>query len=86
VYIDDLLLLSATHEEHLEQLDALLSRLMQHGIKINLLKCEFGSKEVAYLGSQLTEFSILLEPTNFRPSGNLPCQPKSKKSDSFGAL
>jgi hypothetical protein len=41
IYIDYLLLHSATHEEHLEQLDALLSLLRQHGIKINLPKCKF---------------------------------------------
>jgi hypothetical protein len=39
VYIDDLLVHSATHEQ-----------LVQHNIKINLQKCVFGSKEVSYLG------------------------------------
>ena len=36
VYIDDLLAQSCTHEEHLQQIDALLHRLIGHGIKINL--------------------------------------------------
>ncbi len=55
VYIGDLLLHSDTQEEALKQLDALLSQLRQQGIKINLPKCEFSSKEVAYLGFRLTE-------------------------------
>ncbi len=47
VYIDDLLVHSATHAEHIAALDQVLQRLVQHNIKINLQKCFFGSKEVS---------------------------------------
>ncbi len=59
VYIDDLLIHSATHQEHITALDKVLQRLVQHNIKINLQKCFFGSKEVSYLGFRLTEQGIL---------------------------
>ena len=58
VYIDDLLLHSADYEAHLRQLDQLLRRLTEHNVKINLQKCEFGSKNVAYLGFRLTEQGV----------------------------
>ena len=58
VYIDDLLIHSASHEDHLRQLDQVLERLVQHNVKINLAKCEFGSKNVAYLGFRLTEEGV----------------------------
>ena len=58
VYIDDLLVHSCTHEDHLAQLNQLLQRLAAHGIKINLKKCVFGSKNVSYLGFRLTEEGI----------------------------
>ena len=58
VYIDHLLVHSSTHEEHLELLDQLLKRLVQHNVKINLSKCHFGSKNVAYLGFRLTEEGV----------------------------
>ena len=58
VYIDDLLAHASSHEEHLAQLDQLLQRLISHGIKINLQKCVFGSKDVSYLGFRLTEEGI----------------------------
>ena len=58
VYIDDLLLHSTTHEQHLRQLDELLGRLALHRVKINLPKCDFGSKDVAYLGFRLTEEGV----------------------------
>ncbi len=43
VYIADLLQHLTTHEEHLKHLEALLTQLRQHGIKIDLPKREFGS-------------------------------------------
>ncbi len=58
VYIDDLLLHSNHHPEHLKLLDTVLHRLTQHGIKMNLQKCVFGSPEVTYLGFQLTPEGI----------------------------
>jgi hypothetical protein len=58
VYIDDLLVHSASHKEHLATLGKVLQRLVQHNIKINLQKCIFGSKEVSYLGFRLTEEGI----------------------------
>jgi hypothetical protein len=36
VYIDDILVHSSTHEEHISALDKVLQRLVQHNIKINL--------------------------------------------------
>jgi len=59
VYIDNLHLHSENHNEHLGQLDSLLTCLQQHWININLPKCEFSSKEVAYMGFCLTKSGIL---------------------------
>ena len=50
VYIDDLLVHSATHQAHIKLLDELLAHLVTHNVKINLQKCFFGSQNVAYLG------------------------------------
>jgi hypothetical protein len=55
LYIDDLIVHSASHEEHLATLGKNLQRLVQHNIKINLQKCIFESKEVSYLVFCLTE-------------------------------
>jgi hypothetical protein len=58
VYIDDLLVHSSSHEDHLLRLEEVFKRLRAHGLKINLHKCVFGSKDVAYLGFHLTEAGI----------------------------
>jgi hypothetical protein len=58
VYINNLLLHSSQHPDHIRQLDVLLARLISHGIKINLEKCVFGSTNVSYLSFRLTESGI----------------------------
>ncbi len=57
---------------HLEQLDTLLHRIMQHGIKTHLPKCKFGYQEVAYLGFHLTEAGILLRADKLRAVHDMP--------------
>jgi hypothetical protein len=58
VYIDDLLVHTTTHEEHLKILENVLERLHSHNQKINLDKCFFGNKEVSFLGFTLTPGGI----------------------------
>lgn len=58
VYIDDLLVHSSTHEDHLNELDKVLTRLENHNLKINLEKCIFGNTSVNYLGFVLTPKGI----------------------------
>ncbi len=42
VYIDDLIIHSKTHEEHLQSLDAVFMRLVAHDLGVNLKKCVLG--------------------------------------------
>ena len=57
-YIDDLLVHTKNHEQHLEILEELFIRLRKHGLKINLPKSFFGATEVSYLGFKLTPEGI----------------------------
>ncbi len=85
VSIDDLLLHSTNHEEHLGQLKVLLAWLWQHSIKIYLPKCELASKEVAYLGFSLTKSGILPRADKLQEFEKLPLPQLFNKSDSFWA-
>jgi hypothetical protein len=58
VYIDDLLVHTQMHEDHLKILGQVLERLRSHNLKINLDKCFFSNKEVSYLGFTLTPEGI----------------------------
>ena len=50
VYLDDILIASATPEDHSRHLLELFQLLSSHGISINRKKCVFGQEEVKYLG------------------------------------
>ena len=58
VYIDDVIIHTATHQHHLQVLDQVLAKLKQHQLKINLVKSFFGNTEGAYLGFVLTPKGI----------------------------
>ena len=49
-YIDDILVTGPTVEAHLDNLETVLSRLQNHGVKVKRSKCLFMAKEVPYLG------------------------------------
>ena len=55
-YLDDLLVVSETWEEHLKKLHALFSRLSDAGLTINLKKCAFGCATVT-LGHEVGQGS-----------------------------
>lgn len=50
VYFDDILVTGANDEEHLKDLNVVLSRLEKAGLKLRLDMCKFSQPEVEYLG------------------------------------
>ena len=50
IYIDDILILGRTFEEHLKLVARVLAVLKNHGLKIKLSKCSWFQTEVKYLG------------------------------------
>ena len=53
VYIDDILISSATEEEHLKALEEVLRRLAQVGLRVKKPKCKFMVPSVEYLGNRI---------------------------------
>lgn len=51
VYLDDVLIMAPTQEEHDTRLLAVLTRLQEWGFRLRLEKCEFNAPMVKYLGS-----------------------------------
>ena len=50
VFFDDILIYNKTWEEHLKHLDEVLRILEEHMLYTKMSKCEFGMKEMLYLG------------------------------------
>ena len=55
VYLDDILVASASVQEHLSHLRALFTRLNEHGLIINPAKCQFGVSDIDFLGHRVTK-------------------------------
>ena len=54
VYIDDSVIFSSTWQEHVRHLKLVISRLLEVGLKLRLIKCHFFRQEVNFLGHVLT--------------------------------
>ena len=53
VYLDDILVTGVDEEAHLRNLEEVLSRLQEAGLRLRKEKCSFQSKEVVYLGHKI---------------------------------
>lgn len=54
-YIDDICIASSNDEEHNEHLRAVFTRLRDYGLQINLAKCQFGQRQIKFLGHLVSE-------------------------------
>ena len=62
VYVDDVLIMSKSPEEHMLHLREVLSRLAKHGIVLNGEKCVLGVPEVQFLGHMVSARGIIPLP------------------------
>ena len=58
VYIDDILVFSKTLEEHLQHLEIVLKRVIEVGLKLKPVKCQFFRQEVEYLSHMITPLGL----------------------------
>lgn len=53
VYLDDILIFSNNFSDHVKHLERVFARLKEAGLKLKLAKCQFGMKELTFLGIKL---------------------------------
>ena len=58
VYIDDILITSENEEEHLKNLDKVLTRLESEDLHLKLEKCAFMLPNIKYLGHTISADSL----------------------------
>lgn len=61
-YLDDIIILAQTKEEHALNLDAVLTRLHEHQFFCNFDKCQFAMTEIKYLGHVVTADTVRPDP------------------------
>jgi hypothetical protein len=62
VYLDDVLIMTETIEEHCEIMEEVLTRLQQNKLIIRFDKCKFGMKELKFLGFIISGDSVHTDP------------------------
>ncbi|KAI7959012.1 hypothetical protein MJO28_002803 [Puccinia striiformis f. sp. tritici] len=58
IYIDDIIIMSSTWEEHLVRIDRILQIVISMNMKISLKKCNFGFQEIKALGHIVSGITI----------------------------
>jgi hypothetical protein len=62
VFIDGVLIYSATWEEHLQHIDAVFQARQQHQLLVKLSKYSFARKELSYLGHVISSAGVSTDP------------------------
>jgi len=68
VYLDDILVNSATWEEHISRLMQVLEILKKYQLLANLKKCEFAQQSLVYLEYVIGGGEVKIDPAKWRPS------------------
>ncbi|RJG15673.1 RNA-directed DNA polymerase [Alcanivorax profundi] len=79
VYLDDILVASASADDHLIHLRQLFGRLSEHGLIINPAKCEFGRSSITFLGHHVTPQGAVPLPAKVDAVASFP-RPRTVKS------
>jgi hypothetical protein len=83
VYIDDILIYSATNEQHLADLEAVLDRIIDANLLIKPSKCKFASDSVDFLGHTITKDGVKISPKKVDALLRIPPPLTGKKRYSF---
>lgn len=78
VFIDDVVVWGRSKEEHDERLRRVLDQAQRSGLKLNKNKCQFGVREITYLGERLSEEGIQPDKEKIRAIDEMP-EPRDKK-------
>ena len=73
IYLDDIIIISKTFEEHIEKLEAVVFRRLQdHGLKLKPSKCELFRNQVVYLGHVVSSEGIHTDPSKIEAVKSWP--------------
>ena len=83
VYLDDLIIFSATREEHQAHIETVFKLLDKVNLRISLKKCQFFEKEVRFLGFLVSGEGIRPDPRKTDAIKNWPRPTTEKELQQF---
>lgn len=78
VYMDDIIIFSTSLQEHLINLSKIMETLRKYNLKVQIDKCDFLQKEVAFLGHVITPEGVRPNPDKIKVIQEWPL-PKNEK-------
>ena len=61
-YIDDIIVIGRTIDEHLQNLEFIFRRLRENNLKVKISKCHFLQSSVKFLGHVISEKGLHTDP------------------------
>ena len=86
IYLDDVLVVGRTFEEHLSNLREVLTRLREAGLKLKPGKCHLAKFQVTYLGYVVSRQGITADPAKVAAVREFPTPKSVKELRSFLGL
>jgi len=86
VFLDDILIYSATLEDHLSHIEVVLQLLAQDGWKVKPSKCSFAQRSIAFLGHVISEAGVATDPSKISAIQSWPTPTSVKDLRSFLGL
>jgi len=83
VYLDDIVIVTPTFEEHMIWLRKVLDRITSAGLTVNPDKCEFCRSQVRYLGFIVQREGLTVDPEKTRPILEYPAPRNIKQLRRF---
>jgi hypothetical protein len=80
-YLDDVIVFSATFEDHVEHLRKVFKRLREHGVKLKPKKFKLFEREVVFLGRIVSERGYRMDPAGVEVIHNLKSSPPKNVGD-----
>ena len=85
-FLDDVLIMGKSFDDHLENLDAALKRFRKFGLKLKPKKCIFFQKEVEFLGRLISNDKLSVTDADIQSVALWPVPACSKDVERFMGL
>ncbi|CAO2169428.1 unnamed protein product [Urochloa humidicola] len=86
VFFDDILIYSASYEDHLLHIKLVFELLLKDHWKIKLSKCAFAQRQINYLGHTISEKGVGTDPAKVAAISQWPIPSSAKELRSFLGL
>jgi len=86
VYLDDVIIYSATFEQHLERLAAFFDRFRRAGLKLEPRKCQLFREQVRFLGHVISAAGVSPDPSKVETVQQWPTPTNVSEVRSFLGL